>query len=138
MVNQNVLQGRWNELKGTIGAKWSQLTHDDLRTFNGNVDQFIGLVEQKTGETSEVIRRFLEGLTSHAASSVGGIAETVGDYAQHAANDLQERSKQAGQAALSRYRQVERRVRQRPAESIALGLGVGICAGVLLVLFMRR
>src|SRR5688572_32250096 len=31
MVNQNVLQGRWNELKGTIGAKWSQLTHDDLR-----------------------------------------------------------------------------------------------------------
>jgi len=138
MVNQNVLQGRWNELKGTIGAKWSQLTHDDLRTFNGNVDPFIGLVEQKTGETQEVIHDFLEELTANATSSLSGIAESVGDYAQHAANDLQERSKQAGQAALSSYRQVERRVRQRPAESIALGLGVGICAGVLLVLLRRR
>jgi uncharacterized protein YjbJ (UPF0337 family) len=138
MVNQDVLQGRWNELKGTIGAKWSQLTHDDLRAFSGNVDQFIGLVEQKTGETRDVIHHFLETLTSNAASSLSGIAESVGDHAQHTANDLQDKSRQAGQAVLSSYRQVERRVRQRPAESIALGLGVGICAGALLVLLLRR
>ena len=38
MINQQVLQGNWNELKGKIRSKWGQLTNDDLQNFDGNVD----------------------------------------------------------------------------------------------------
>src|SRR5690349_9815558 len=133
MVNQEVLQGRWNELKGTIREKWGQLTKDDIQTFNGNVEQFIGLVERKTGETRDAINHFLEGLTTEAGSSLSGAVETAGNYAEVTANQVYDGAKQAGRSMRKGYQSVGRRVRQSPVESIAIGVGVGICAGVLLV-----
>ena len=39
MVNQQVLQGHWNEIKGKIRSRWGQLTNDDLQKFDGDVDR---------------------------------------------------------------------------------------------------
>ena len=50
MVNQQTLQGNWNELKGKLREKWGQLTNEDLQVAQGNVDQLIGLIQRKTGE----------------------------------------------------------------------------------------
>src|SRR5262245_7846004 len=55
MVNQQTLQGNWNEIKGKLRSKWGQLTNDDLQTAHGNVDQLIGLIQRKTGEARSSI-----------------------------------------------------------------------------------
>jgi uncharacterized protein YjbJ (UPF0337 family) len=55
VLNQQVLQGNWNEIRGKLREKWGELTNDDVQSFNGNVDQLIGSIQRKTGESRESI-----------------------------------------------------------------------------------
>jgi uncharacterized protein YjbJ (UPF0337 family) len=52
-------QGRWNQLKGKVKQTWGQLTDDDLDIMEGNYDELIGRIEERTGETREEIERKL-------------------------------------------------------------------------------
>ena len=67
MVNTQVLQGQWNQVRGQLKKKWGQLTDDDLKFANGNIDQLIGRIQHKTGEAREAIEGFLDELTSQGA-----------------------------------------------------------------------
>src|SRR5207249_1943742 len=127
MVNQQTLQGNWNEIKGKLRSKWGQLTNDDLQSASGNIDQLIGLIQRKTGEARSSVENFLEELTSNGAGAFGQATETAREYAQQAMETVQERSKQAtetfrrsyGQAADSvrqGYDQAEELIKDRPAE----------------------
>jgi len=49
-VNQQTLEGNWNEIKGKLHERWGQLTQDDLQRARGDVDQLVGLIQRKTGE----------------------------------------------------------------------------------------
>ena len=75
MVNTQVLQGQWNQVRGQLKKKWGQLTDDDLRLTNGNIDQLVGKIQHKTGEAREAIEQFLDELTSQGASVVSQAAE---------------------------------------------------------------
>ena len=92
MVNQQTLQGNWNELKGKLREKWGQLTNDDLQTAHGNVDQLIGLIQRKTGEARTGIEQFLEQATANGSSTLGQAAESAREYAHQAMETVQERS----------------------------------------------
>jgi uncharacterized protein YjbJ (UPF0337 family) len=41
-MNNSILQGNWNEIKGKIKSKWGKLTDDDIETFKGNLEQITG------------------------------------------------------------------------------------------------
>jgi uncharacterized protein YjbJ (UPF0337 family) len=70
MVNAQALQGQWNQIRGELKKKWGQLTDDDLRFTNGNIDQLIGKIQQRTGEAREAIEQFLTEATSQGASAI--------------------------------------------------------------------
>jgi len=137
MVNQQTLQGNWNEFKGKLRTKWGQLTNDELQTFDGNVDLLVGLIHRKTGEARGAIEHYLEELTSNGSSSVAQAVETARDYAQQAAGKIQETSKQAAESMQHGYEEAERVVKQRPVESVAVCFGAGVLAGVMLGLLLR-
>jgi uncharacterized protein YjbJ (UPF0337 family) len=52
-------QGRWEELKGRVREKWGQLTDNDLDKAQGNLEQLIGLIKERTGATAQEIEREL-------------------------------------------------------------------------------
>jgi uncharacterized protein YjbJ (UPF0337 family) len=144
MVNQQTLRGNWNEIKGKIRSKWGQLSGDDLQTFDGNVDQLVGMIQRKTGEARGSIEHFLDELTGQGGSALGQAAESVREYAHQAADAFQDTSKRAAQAAQQGYDTVrhgydeaEKMIRERPAESAAVCFGVGMVVGVLLGLTLR-
>jgi uncharacterized protein YjbJ (UPF0337 family) len=148
MVNEQTLQGSWNEIKGKLRNKWGQLTNDDLQSAHGNVDQLIGLIQRKTGEARSSIEQFLDEATSGGASTFGQVTESAREYAQQAVENIQGRSKQAteqfrkgyDQASESLrhgYEQAEHMITERPAESAAVCFGVGMLVGVILGLSLR-
>ena len=148
MVNEQTLQGNWNEIKGKLRSKWGQLTNDDLQQAQGNVDQLIGLIQRKTGEARHSVEKFLEDVTAGGSSGFSQAAETAREYANQAAETVQQRSQQAaetfrrsyGQAAESMrhgYEEAETMIRDRPAESAAVCFGVGMVVGVILGLALR-
>ncbi len=59
MTTQQTLQDNWSEIKAKLRSKWGELTDDDLTICNGNVDQLVDMIQQKTGETRESIVQFI-------------------------------------------------------------------------------
>lgn len=54
-MNKLELEGKWNQIKGAVKNKYGEL-FDDEETFNeGNIDNIIGKIQEKTGQTKETI-----------------------------------------------------------------------------------
>jgi uncharacterized protein YjbJ (UPF0337 family) len=138
MVNTQTLQGNWNEIRGKLKSKWGQLTGDDLQSFNGNVDQLVGMIQRKTGEARNSIEKFLEDATANGSSTIGQAAETVREYATQVAHETSKRAGEAAQSVRQGYQEAEQMIRKRPAESAAICFGTGLLVGVVLGLVIRR
>jgi len=145
MINQQVLQGNWNELKGRIRSKWGQLTNDDLQQFDGNVDRLVGVIQRKTGEAREAIERYLNDLTANSSSAVGQAADAVRDYAHQASERIQDGTewaagsmRQGYDSLRDQYEEAEEMVRRRPSEAAAVCFGAGVLTGLVLALLLHR
>jgi len=138
MVNQEVLHGSWNEVKGKLTSKWGQLTNDDLQHFNGNVEQLVGLIQRKTGETRDAIEEFLDEAAAEGSSALEHVTDEVRRYAHDAADVVQEQSQRAADSVKRGYEEAESMVRERPGESVAIGFGAGVLVGVLMGLIIQR
>lgn len=53
-------EGRWDQLKGKAQQNWGELTDDDLDVAEGNYEEFVGRIKERTGESIEDIKRTLE------------------------------------------------------------------------------
>ncbi|RVU38997.1 CsbD family protein [Hwanghaeella grinnelliae] len=56
-MNEQILKGRWTELKGQAKEKWGRLTNDEIDQVDGNVDQLIGKLQQRYGLVEEEARK---------------------------------------------------------------------------------
>ena len=137
MINQQVLQGNWNEIKGKLRKHWGQLTEDDLPQFQGEVDKLVGTIQRKTGEGRDAVERYLSDLSGSASSAIGQAAENVRQFSQRASDNFQNTARQAQDQMQYGYEQAERVVQQRPGESLAVCFGIGVMTGLLLGLIVR-
>lgn len=55
MVNVQQLKGNWNQIKGKLKEKYAQLTDQDLTYAEGQEEQLLGRIQEKTGKTREEI-----------------------------------------------------------------------------------
>jgi uncharacterized protein YjbJ (UPF0337 family) len=49
-MNQDILKGKWKELKGETKAKWGKLTDDDLQEIDGNFEKLVGFIQREYGK----------------------------------------------------------------------------------------
>ena len=56
------LKGNWNEVKGKIKQKYSNLTDDDLLYEEGKDDELLGKIQQKIGQAKEEVKKWIESL----------------------------------------------------------------------------
>lgn len=54
------LKGTWNETKGKLKQKYAQLTDNGLLFEEGKEEELLGRLQQRTGETKEKIRSYIE------------------------------------------------------------------------------
>jgi uncharacterized protein YjbJ (UPF0337 family) len=134
-MNQQTLKGHWNEIKGKITEKWGAVTENDLKRAEGNTDQLVGIIQQKTGESREAINEFINSLTN--GSSLEAVVENARQYAASAAETVQETAMQAAEQVKAGYEQTEKLVKSHPLESLAVCFGVGVLTGVVAGLILR-
>lgn len=135
-MNTQEIRGQWNTLKGQVKEKWGQLTDDDLRMAEGNVDQLIGRIQQRTGEQRRNIEEFLDELLEGSASMLGRVGETVSQAAQQAGERVQEGYEYVRDQASEGYRRAGQMVEQRPMQSMAAVFGIGMVTGVVVGLLL--
>ena len=63
-MNQNILEGKWKQLRGSIREKWGQLTDDEVDQVAGKRDKLSGFLQERYGytqvEAEQQIDDFLE------------------------------------------------------------------------------
>lgn len=136
-LNVLTLQGSWNQVKGKIRDRWGELTDDELQSAKGSVEQLIGLIQRKTGETRSAIEDYLNSATASGASAIGAGAEAMKDYFNTAAESVRDTAHDAMESVRVGYDETEELVRRRPMESLAVCFGAGLIAGVIVTLVMR-
>jgi uncharacterized protein YjbJ (UPF0337 family) len=137
MVNAQVLQGQWNQVRGELKKKWGQLTDDDLRFNNGNIDQLVGKIQQRTGEAREAIEQFLGEAAAQGASAVAQAAGQVGQYAHYAGEQVKEGYNRISDQFGRGYDYSQEMIRENPGRSLATAFGVGILLGVVVGMALR-
>lgn len=61
----DILAGKWKQIRGQIQEKWGELTNDDLDRVEGKYDQLVGMIQEKYGRSRlEVQREVDEWLSS--------------------------------------------------------------------------
>ena len=48
-MNEDIIKGKWNEIKGSIQQKWGKLTNDDLDQINGDRTKLAGKIQKVYG-----------------------------------------------------------------------------------------
>ena len=61
-MNDDILQGKWAQMKGKVKQQWGKLTDDDLDRISGKREELVGLMQERYGwakdKADEEIRRF--------------------------------------------------------------------------------
>jgi uncharacterized protein YjbJ (UPF0337 family) len=53
MVNEDIIMGRWNQIKGEVKERWGRLTDDDITKVEGQRDKLLGILQEKYGYSKE-------------------------------------------------------------------------------------
>lgn len=50
-MNDKVLEGKWDQVKGKVREKWGKLTDDDVEVIKGRKDQLVGKLKALYGKS---------------------------------------------------------------------------------------
>jgi uncharacterized protein YjbJ (UPF0337 family) len=56
-MNEDVLKGKWHQLKGEVKSQWGKLTDDDIDRAEGDAEQLIGRVQERYGYQRDQAKR---------------------------------------------------------------------------------
>lgn len=61
-MNNDIWEGRWENVKGTIRETWGKITDDELEEAKGDAQQMSGLLQERDGLAKEQADHELEKL----------------------------------------------------------------------------
>jgi len=58
-----IVKGTWNTVKGKLKQAYGNLTDDDLKYEEGKEDELLGRLQQKTGKTKDDLKKWFNSNT---------------------------------------------------------------------------
>lgn len=55
-MNNQELEGKWNQVKGKFKQKYGDVTDEDTTYSEGKFDEMLGRLQEKTGKTKEQLK----------------------------------------------------------------------------------
>ncbi len=52
-INQDVLEGKWKQVRGQVKQQWGKLTDNQLDRIKGRTEELVGLLQENYGYTQE-------------------------------------------------------------------------------------
>ncbi len=59
-MNNDIIEGKWNQVKGSAQAKWGKLTNDDLDQIQGNRTKLAGKIQEAYGKSKDDVEKELK------------------------------------------------------------------------------
>ena len=64
-MNEDIFEGKWEEIKGKIKQKWGELTDNDLQQIEGNQQELCGKLQKYYGYSREQAEREIKHFREH-------------------------------------------------------------------------
>lgn len=93
-MNEQIVKGKWNEMKGELMRTWGKITGDEMDANSGNLTAIAGLVQQRYGLAKE-----------EAMKKVGEIAARYGQKTDGALDKVKEKISTSVENAKANIRQ---------------------------------
>lgn len=92
--NDNLIQGKWREVKGDLRKAWGKLTDDELEQSKGDMTAIGGLIQQKYGMAKEEVRDKLNEIAANFRRNVSDEEKTTPAQDQEVADSLRAQNRQ--------------------------------------------
>ena len=56
-MNEDILKGKWRQIKGEVKSRWGKLTDDDVDRVEGDAEKLIGRVQERYGYERDEAKR---------------------------------------------------------------------------------
>lgn len=76
-MNEDILKGKWHQVKGAVKAQWGRLTNDDLDTIAGEREKLVGRIQELYGESKENVAKTLDRLIKAQEQDAGGCCDAT-------------------------------------------------------------
>ena len=73
-MNQDILEGKWKQIRGEAKSWWGKLTDDDLDLAAGKMDIMAGILQEKYGYTHQ---HAIDEITKHVDDFEKSLKSTV-------------------------------------------------------------
>lgn len=123
-INQQTLERFWNEIRAKVQQRWGELSKEDLQRARQSVEQLVAVIQQRTGNSREQIRRYLDDLSVNVRSAFESSSQQARSTAQKAQQVGEQSIRQASDSLRAGYIQTGRSVRRHPWEAVAISFGV--------------
>jgi uncharacterized protein YjbJ (UPF0337 family) len=64
-MNEDIIKGKWNEVKGEVKKRWGKLTDNELMVISGKKEKLVGALQTKYGyskdKAEEEYKSFIDG-----------------------------------------------------------------------------
>ena len=87
-MNQDLINGKWTEIKGEIRKMWGDVTGDELEQSKGNLTSIAGLIQQKYGHQKEEVSSKLDQIVARFGEKKEDIKKDVSQITENIKNDL--------------------------------------------------
>lgn len=81
IINQEIVNGKWLEIKGEVQKVWGKITADEIEQTKGDINSIAGIVLQKYGEEKEkFMNKFyliVESLRTEKAVAIENVKQTL-------------------------------------------------------------
>lgn len=68
-VNEDILKGKWSQLKGRVKEQWGKLTDDEIDQLDGVKDQLVGKVQERYGIARDQAARDVDNWLANTATN---------------------------------------------------------------------
>jgi uncharacterized protein YjbJ (UPF0337 family) len=83
MMNEDVIKGKWKEIKGEIKTLWGKVTDDELDKNTGNLESIAGIIQQRYGNKKEEIQDKLQNIASKITKKTDRVKDSIKDNSSH-------------------------------------------------------
>ena len=59
-MNKDILEGKWDQVKGEVQKKWGKLTNDELDVIKGSTSALSGKLQEHYGLSKEAAEKELD------------------------------------------------------------------------------
>ncbi|HEY8190401.1 MAG TPA: CsbD family protein [Micavibrio sp.] len=59
-MNEDIIKGKWQEIKGAIQERWGKITDDDIAEINGSWEKLSGKIQKNYGLARDDVEKQLK------------------------------------------------------------------------------